>query len=775
MSIRSPSPLLKDTASQLWASSREGKELMAILDSSSQAELAARINGFLGQDGQQVRIIDIQFDHLKDELLKLSDTIPADSAAQAPAGINDDADPLPGNQDAQSSGQSPAAMFRRAINFMPDSQSPVQVADDVDNDGITDLQAQIPSPSSLLDTAILDTINFDPDNLHHATIAFVSDMICIIKSGLQDHMTGLSQHLTANQLMQDKLKLWKRNLLSALEILFENKDQQIINRELCLEQIIEQSANLTQLSIRDDADEDDIKECETDLTRLNTVLKTSGTLLEHIASGVVKLLNKDQPMPMCSFSRSLKSGGLSSAKASDFLNVKISDEALKIGNDPQQLISMINLIKGLMATYPTELCVLIPQILQIFFERNMEHRTAPPMLFNLLDSSASTASSSFHNRTAPSDSGMSDLMQAKYVEQSSALFDVCDRTFHSSLQMTLRPMKDSNHEIIRSAPGDIATSVYMLCTLFKKSGFVLRRKYVELFSAAYLKIATTSNILECLRLLQSFIAEALIVETMIEYESFVRFCNALRIRDITFAEPCAKMINVTDSELALAGILHNALPVFDVFLSEAIEECIRYGIGQRPSSVNLAIDSSLFDRTVNSITGNTGIEGTALAVDSAQQPVTEGGGSKLKCSVKDCSKFMSPQFSARVTATQLAAGQPVNQHCQVCSTHFNDLIFKGVKTLELKDGKPKPSVTKDDFPRRKSNKSEARKAAALAKDSDPAAGGEQQKQPAAASQSDKEKLLSQAAQSLEGKSEAELKGMVSRMSQSGIDFEGESK
>lgn len=197
----------------------------------------------------------------------------------------------------------------------------------------------------------------------------------------------------------------------------------------------------------------------------------------------------------------------------------------------------------------------------------------------------------------------------------------------------------------------------------------------------------------------------------------------------------------------------------------------------RPSSVNLAIDSSLFDRTVNSITGNTSIDGTALAVDSAQQPVTEGGGStdKLKCSVKDCSKFMSPQFSARVTATQLGAGKPVNQHTQVCSAHFNDLIFKGVAKLELKDGKPKPFVTKEDFPRRKSNKSEARKAAALAKDSDPAAGGEQQKQPAAASQSDKEKLLSQAAQSLEGKSEAELKGMVSRMSQSGIDFEGESK
>ena len=46
---------------------------MEILDSSSQTELAARVNGFLGKDGQLLRIIDTQFDHLKGELLKLSE------------------------------------------------------------------------------------------------------------------------------------------------------------------------------------------------------------------------------------------------------------------------------------------------------------------------------------------------------------------------------------------------------------------------------------------------------------------------------------------------------------------------------------------------------------------------------------------------------------------------------------------------------------------------------------------------------------------------------
>ena len=79
-----------------------------------------------------------------------------------------------------------------------------------------------------------------------------------------------------------------------------------------------------------------------------------------------------------------------------------------------------------------------------------------------------------------------------------------DRHIHSALQMTLRPMKDTNGEVIRSAPGDFPTSFYIICSAFRKSGFVLRRKYVELFSSAYLKISTASNILDCLVSLRSF-------------------------------------------------------------------------------------------------------------------------------------------------------------------------------------------------------------------------------------------------------------------------------
>ena len=56
----------------------------------------------------------------------------------------------------------------------------------------------------------------------------------------------------------------------------------------------------------------------------------------------------------------------------------------------------------------------------------------------------------------------------------------------------------------------IHTSLYIICATFRKSGFVLRRKFVEMFTSAYLKISTASNILDCLRQLQGFIAEALL-------------------------------------------------------------------------------------------------------------------------------------------------------------------------------------------------------------------------------------------------------------------------
>ena len=43
---------------------------------------------------------------------------------------------------------------------------------------------------------------------------------------------------------------------------------------------------------------------------------------------------------------------------------------------------------------------------------------------------------------------MSSIIEDKYIEQSAGVFDLFDRHIHSALQMTLRPMKDTNGEVI---------------------------------------------------------------------------------------------------------------------------------------------------------------------------------------------------------------------------------------------------------------------------------------------------------------------------------------
>ena len=77
----------------------------------------------------------------------------------------------------------------------------------------------------------------------------------------------------------------------------------------------------------------------------------------HNQMGIIKALNSNQPIQLCSFSKSIKSGGFSSAKMTDFA-VRLNDNALKTGTDTRQLISLIGFVKGLLATYPTELCVI---------------------------------------------------------------------------------------------------------------------------------------------------------------------------------------------------------------------------------------------------------------------------------------------------------------------------------------------------------------------------------------------------------------------------------
>ena len=64
-----------------------------------------------------------------------------------------------------------------------------------------------------------------------------------------------------------------------------------VSREACLTQIGEQSANLTQLSILADADTTQIESCASDLSRLQTSLKTFDSMTVHNQMGIIKALN----------------------------------------------------------------------------------------------------------------------------------------------------------------------------------------------------------------------------------------------------------------------------------------------------------------------------------------------------------------------------------------------------------------------------------------------------------------------------------------------------
>ena len=73
--------------------------------------------------------------------------------------------------------------------------------------------------------------------------------------------------------------------------------------------------------------------------------------------------------------------------------------------------------------------------------------------------------------------------------------------------------------------------------------------YAEIFSSAYQKISVVTNIADGLRHLQNFMAEALLVETKVEYETLIRFVNVLRARDATFSEQASRIIEVSQSKL----------------------------------------------------------------------------------------------------------------------------------------------------------------------------------------------------------------------------------
>ena len=81
--------------------------------------------------------------------------------------------------------------------------------------------------------------------------------------------------------------------------------------------------------------------------------------------------------------------------------------------------------------------------------------------------------------------GMTDMYFEKYKQHSAVLYDLLMRYIHQSLSATHRPFKHTSTNIVRSQPGNIVASLFIICSKFKKSSFVLRQKYAKIFSSAY--------------------------------------------------------------------------------------------------------------------------------------------------------------------------------------------------------------------------------------------------------------------------------------------------
>eukprot|EP01048_Picozoa_sp_COSAG05_P013188 COSAG05_NODE_1381_length_5021_cov_35.312068_5_plen_121_part_00 len=110
-----------------------------------------------------------------------------------------------------------------------------------------EIQAQtLPRSSNPLNDTDILNFHIDPDVFLRVGQTFTSDLLSVVNSGLKQHLSGLSKNLSENQIMQDKINLWTKDVLGQLETFFITKQQQDVSREACLTQIGEQSANLTQ-------------------------------------------------------------------------------------------------------------------------------------------------------------------------------------------------------------------------------------------------------------------------------------------------------------------------------------------------------------------------------------------------------------------------------------------------------------------------------------------------------------------------------------------------
>eukprot|EP01048_Picozoa_sp_COSAG05_P008100 COSAG05_NODE_601_length_8421_cov_19.862413_4_plen_322_part_00 len=303
-----------------------------------------------------------------------------------------------------------------------------------------------------------------------------------------------------------------------------------------MEDISESQLNLSQLSLSGaDHDDNDVVAESANIQRLQAALKSSEAILQHAHRSIVKSLNSGQQFLV--FSQQIKSGSLSAAKTTDY-GAKLDDAALKEAGSVSQLITLLSVVKGLISTFPTEVFCIIPTLLQIIEEREMDDRTIPSMLAD---------EESYHAIAHGSypDQFPSKEFWAMFKQHNAALYDVLFRFIPQTLLSTHRPYKLPSSELVRSESGDFIASLFIIMSKFKKSSFTLRSKYAEIFNCAYQKIQVVADIAAALTHLQGFLAEAILVETKIEYETLVRFVNVLRIRDATFSELATRFIEVS--------------------------------------------------------------------------------------------------------------------------------------------------------------------------------------------------------------------------------------
>ena len=751
----SPGTSSGSTASTVMGLSQEAEAFVQSMNPSIRDALRSAL---VSHTGTLFRCADQQLSSFKGELLAhvddneraasptpdfLSGTVPdADSAANNPAATVSPVQSLVTG--------ALASPIRALFSSGQPRPTPGPPADD--NIGATEDISDSAAGPGLDDTAIL-RFQLPSDLFAPEGSSFLSTIISILSSVIQDQLSSPERGRSKNQLTQDHIKAWILKTTSALVQIFDHQATQDCTRDNLMEEISGSQANLSHLSLSGiDPDDDEFRVESANIIRLQTVLKSTDALAQHAHRSAIKALNSDQQFIV--FSTVSKTGGFSAAKLIDY-GATLNDNEVKAANSASQLITLVSVLKGLISTFPVELCCIIPTLVQIIEERDMEDRTVPTSLAE--------------SNSAP---GMNPAFYDQYKQMNAALYAVLFRTIPQTLLATHRPHKHTSRQLVRSQHGDAVMSLFIILSKFKKSSFVLRAKFADIFNTAYQKISVVPDITGGLRHLQSFLAEALLVETRIEYETVIRFVNVLRIRDATFSEMATRIIEVSQHQLSESGLHSNALPQFDNAIAEGLELCERYQIGDRPATVNLLVDASSFDRAVLNLEVVKN-PGTAAAVSSQSSGAPSNSAADsdvicLQCASSTCKTPLTIAFTNRATSKAHKEGVSPATHTTLCGKCFKQLvILKQVTSIPLSPGKlvngqPVSSVAITDFQRRDKKPFKSKK-----KDSDAsssaAAVQQNQQSPDTAVDTQENILVELLRSSIKGKSPAQIEDMISKM------------